>query len=320
MASETEERLLAKIMVLNEHVWENRVPKPKIDQWLANFTGRVAALEVERVHALFWLSQFMYFGSKEIRVLVRSLYRDLFLKPLIQDVRQSLPSGSSIDDLKKGVALELQRTRFFGVGNPSESGVHLLYYFRQESQLQKESFMDAVRIFTRDAAGIRKLRKPDVRRYVFLDDICGSGDTAVDYSDEVVAELKAKSPGCTASYYCLFATKEGMDRVRSESHFGANCGAVYELDASYKCLTPGTRHFTGHSHPDIDEGIAFAMARTYGDILDPRYAAGWKDTEMLLGFHHNTPDNTIGIIWSDSDWGQYPIRWAPVFKRYPKVA
>lgn len=320
MTSDTEERLLAKIMVLNEHVWENRAPQPKIEQWLANFTGRVARAEVERVHALFWLSQFMYFGSKEIRVLVRSMYRDLFLKPLVQDVRRNLPAGSSIEDLKRQVKEELARTKFFGVGNPSESGVHLLYYFRQEAQLQKDSFMDAVRIFTRGHAGDRKLRKPDVKRYVFLDDICGSGDTAIEYSGDVVAELKSKDPSLIASYYCLFGTKDGMDRVRNNSHFGSNCGAVYELDSSYKCLTPGTRHFQGHSYSDIDEATAFAMARTYGDLLDPRYATGWKDAQMLLGFHHNTPDNTIGIIWSDSDWGACPIRWTPVFKRYPKFS
>lgn len=319
MTSETEELLLAKIMILNEHVWEGRVPRPRIDEWLENFTGKVAPLEQERLHALYWLSQFMYFGGKEIRVLVRSLYRDLFLKPLIQEARLKLPAGSTIDDLKRKVASELASTRFFGLGNPSESGAHLLYYFRQESQLPKESFMDAVRIFTRDSNGQRQIRKPEIKRYVFLDDICGSGDTAIDYSEEVVSELKEMKRDAIASYYCLFASSGGMERVRTSSQFGQNCGAVYELDDSYKCLTPGTRHFSGHSFSEIDEALAFQMARTYGDLIDDRYTAGWKSTEMLLGFHHNTPDNTIGIIWSDSSWGGSLIPWTPIFRRYPKI-
>jgi hypothetical protein len=317
---ETEEQLMAKIMVLNEHLWEGRVHRSKVEEWLANFTGRVAAPEVERVHALYWLSQFMYFGSKEIRVLIRALYRDLFLRPLVQDARRSLKSGATLGDLKRKVAEELAATRFFGLGNPSESGVHLLYYFRQENQLQKQHFMDAVRIFGRDDAGVRQLRKPELKRYVFLDDICGSGDTALDYSEEVIGELHSHNPSAIASYYCLFATRGGMDRVRTESRFGRNCGAVFELESSYKCLTPGNRHFAGHLFPDIDETTACQLARAYGDLLDPRYASGWKDSQMLLGFHHNTPDNTIGIMWSDSEWNGSLIKWAPLFKRYPKVA
>lgn len=318
MSADTEEQLFDKIMVLNEHLWESRVPKVRIERWLSNFDGRVAPQNIERIHALFWLSQFMYFGSREIRVLIRSMYRDLYLRPLIQDVRRTLSAGATLEDLKTAVSDELAKTRFFGLGNPSESGVHLLYYFRQENQLQKESFMDAVRIFGRDASNVRQLRKPELTRYVFLDDICGSGDTAIDYSKEVVAELQARAPHAIVSYYCLFATRDGMDRVRNESRFGSNCGAVYELESSYRCLTPGNRHFAGNVLPDIDEGTAFRVAREYGYLLDPRYAAGWKDSQMLLGFHHNTPDNTIGIMWFDSDWNGSSIPWMPLFKRYPK--
>jgi hypothetical protein len=89
----------------------------------------------------------------------------------------------------------LDATRFLGIGNPSESGVHLLYYYRQENQLKKKYFITAHEIFSIEN-GKRVLRYPGVTRYVFIDDFCGSGSQGKRYSKDILAELKALSPGC----------------------------------------------------------------------------------------------------------------------------
>lgn len=319
MDESARESLLKKIMVLNEHVWEQRASLPRVESWLRNFDGKTESVEVEQLHALYWLAQFMYFGTREIRVLVRALYRDLFLRPVILETRKKLGVNVSDVDLARGVSDELDKTRFFGVGNPSESGAHILYYFRQENMLQKQHFMDAVQIFSRGASGERKLRKPEVERYVFLDDICGSGDTAVDYSGVVLDDLLALNPSASVSYYCIFATSGGMKRVREESRFGNSCGAVYELDDSYRCLSPKSRYFSGTLMEGIDPNVACRMARHYGNLLHPDYAAGWRDSQMLMGFHHNIPDNTLAMMWWDGAWNKAGPAWTPMFKRYPKV-
>jgi hypothetical protein len=320
---ETYEKLIERIMVLNDRVWEGRVPRAKIDQWLGNFTGRVADVDVERLHALFWLSQFMYFGSREIRVLLRSLYRDLYLCPMIQEVRSSLPPEADLATLRVAVKREVANTRFFGVGNPSESGVHLLYYFRQENRLDKSNFMDAVQIFARgtgeDGKERRELRKPDITRYVFLDDICGSGKTAIDYSGEILADLVSLNPDASVAYYSMFATVDGLKNVRNETLFGERCGAVYELDASYRCVSPASRYFTTMEYPEIDPGLACRIAKEYGEFIGfpSQHACGYSDSQMLMGFHHNTPDNTLPIIWAD-DTVHGGNKWFPAFRRYPK--
>ena len=132
-----------RIMVLNEWAWENRVPWPVVEDWLRNFDGRGGLREeIEKLHALFVLAQFLYFGSIEIRVLLRALYRDLFLIPLIHEVRAANASSRDLAVIGDGVAKELRATRFLGVGTPSESGVHLLYYFRQENDMSKDQFLD----------------------------------------------------------------------------------------------------------------------------------------------------------------------------------
>lgn len=314
----TREQLIKRIMILNDHIWERRVPQPKIDLWLSNFTGKVADIEVERLHALFWLSEFLYYGSKEIRVLLRAMYRDLYFCPMVQSVISKLPSGVTPEEIEKAVTREFDSTTFFGVGNPAESGIHLLYYFRQENTLAKDKFMDAVQIFSRNNSGKSFLRKPDITRYVFLDDICGSGDTAITYSDTLLKDICALNPEAELAYYCLFASSEGLARVRHHTLFGKHTGAVHELDETYRTFSDKSRYFT-IKYPDIDKDIAIAVAKEYGNLLDPNYASGYKDSQLLLGFHHNTPDNTLGIIWEDHATHGTTIPWVPAFKRYPKV-
>ena len=50
------EELVRKILILDEIAWEGRVKGPKLNSWLQNFSS-----EKEKLHALFLISQFMYF-------------------------------------------------------------------------------------------------------------------------------------------------------------------------------------------------------------------------------------------------------------------
>ena len=78
------DELLAKIKTLNETIWDRRAPEPHINDWLANFSAPANGTEDERtLHALYLLSQFMYFGSRQMRELMRVLFRDLYRYPIV---------------------------------------------------------------------------------------------------------------------------------------------------------------------------------------------------------------------------------------------
>lgn len=316
---QTWEMLRVRITVLNERVWENRNQWPQVEAWLENFDGRAGFdPEVEQLHALFLLSQFLFIGSAETRVLLQSVYRDLFLIPLIQEVRATL--GGCRDPLIVETAVNeaLAKTRFLGVGNPSESGVHLLYYFRQENRLGKSLFLDSAAVFTstlgEDGKINRALAHPDVERYIFVDDVCGSGDTAVNYSDGIVTELLALKPDAKLHYLAMFATHQGIEKVRS-TKFGAGSAAVFELDDSYRCLSPGARILLD-APLHINAATLEKVAMSYGALLRPGFPGGWGDNQLLLGFQHNTPDNSLPIMWAEGD-ASHP--WTPAFKRYAKL-
>lgn len=312
--------LRKRILVLNEKVWDQRLCWSTVRQWLNNFDGSSGLdISTERIHALYLLSQMMYFGGREIRVLLHSLYTDLVLIPMIQHVR-NLNADSRDENLIKHCVLQcLSKTRFLGVGNPSESGVHLLYYFRQENGLPKQYFMDAASIFSRtEINGETKtiLREGTVERYIFLDDLCGSGETAEKYSEDLLPRILSINPNVELYYYSIFATSNGLSRVREKSLFGKRCGTVFELDKSYKCFADNSRYLSVMPK-SIDKNSLIKLNSYYGNLICPGHANGFEDGQLLLAFNHNTPDNTLPIIWRDQDNGA-PVPWISALKRYPK--
>lgn len=286
----------------------------EIKRWLEQFDMNAAIQDDEQIHALYLLTHFLYFDQDALRVLLKSVFRDLYRTPILHTIRRD--NADTLDQafLEQRFSQTLEQTRFLGVGNPSESGVHLLYYFRQENALKKTLFINTHEIFrsVRDNTNqvSIKIRVPSIRRYVFIDDVCGSGTQARDYLRDEVEALKALDPSVKASYFVLFATPAGLTAVR-----GLNCfdevEAVFELDESFKCLEPTARIFNPPA-AEYDRAKVRATCHRHGTSLWSTHPLGYKDGQMLLGFSHNTPDNTLPIFWMQDD------QWFPVFKRYHK--
>jgi hypothetical protein len=305
-----------KIKGLNEIAWERRLNLAIIRDWLSQFQEAANLEDDEQLHALFLLGHFVYFGQPEIRELLRSVYRDLYRSPIVHEIRRA--NGDTTDRLFLDVEFAkcLERTRFIGVGNPSESGAHLLYYFRQENALPRTLFINTHEIFKRypDPGGsVLRLRDPALEYYVFLDDLCGSGTQASEYSVDLVAPLKSENPAAKVFYFVLFGTSGGLGAVRNLNCFD-RVAAVYELDETFKSLEPSSRLFSPEESPFLRERIR-ATCEKYGNRLWPLHPLGYKAGQLLLGFNHNTPDNTLPIFWAE---GAPVGSWRPIFKRYHK--
>lgn len=310
------EKYIANIKTLSETIWEGQATQPLVDDWLENFKEDVDGSPSERLHALCLLSQFMYFGSRQIRELLKALFRDSYKYPIIESIRKANKDTTDADLLSSKFKEELHKTRFLGVGNPSESGSHLLYYFRQENQLPKELFIHSYQIFKRHGKSKSPtIRFPDVKRYVFIDDFCGSGKQAKTYSNDILKDIKSITrKNISFEYYMLFSTKTGLKEISEKTLFDKP-KTVFELDDSYKCFGRKSRYFF-ENNDAIDKSFAKKMCTFYGKILNPSDPLGFKDSQLLIGFHHNTPNNTLPIIWHDEPTGP---KWTPIFRRYPKI-
>lgn len=317
-----------QIEVLNSTVWENRALWPYIEEWLSNFQT-----EEEKDYALFLLSQLMYYSSSNIRILLRALYRDLFRYPIIEHIRKT--NGNTLNEkiIENAFRIELLSTRFLGVGNPSESGVHLLYYFRQENKIPKRLFVNTDDVIMRHPDGTKSLRQDfeGAARFVFIDDICASGSQATTDTNvqRCVSELRTIKPDAHISYLMLFGMTSGINVVKQSGLYD-HVQAVIELDESYKCFSETSRYFLDESH---NKNRARQIAFKYGyklmiemckslnvknedkEKIASMHALGFGGCQLLLSMHHNTPDNTLPIIWFDEVEGV----WTPIFKRYNKV-
>ena len=167
--------------------------------------------------------------------------------------------------------------------------------------------------FGTDGSVQTKVRDPSIKRYVFIDDLCGSGVQATLYTDELVRPLKALHGDARISYYPLFATSFGLSEVRRLKSFD-DVSAVVELDDSFKCFSPNSRVYKNVVAP-FTRSVAERIANDYGRNLVPSDPLGWRDGQLLIGFCHNTPDNSLPIIWYDEPEG---TPWTPLFRRYPK--
>lgn len=322
--STLKEILTKKIMVLDEFLWEGRAKSESIERWLSNFKS-----EKEKIHCLFLISQFTYFGSRQVRNSLVSLYRDIYKYQKIEKIRKSLTNSTDIKKINDKFKKQLNQTRFLGIGNPSESGTHMLYYFRQENKLSKNLFINVYDIFTRGKNKNLRLKYPRVNNYVFIDDFCGSGSQAKDYSKNIVTEIKRLSKNIKVDYLMLIGTQKGLNEVRKLNF--DNVEAVFTLDDSFKTFDNDSRYFR-NIYSGIDQKYAEKLCKKHGKKLMYYYwqregipnkelnkysdatSLGFGDCQLLLGFHHNIPDNTLPIIWYDE--GDTP--WIPIFKRYNK--
>ena len=318
------DKLKNKIHTYFQTIWKEKWREGIDQEWLSNFSHLdEEMLEKEKVNMLYLLSKFMYFGNIELRQLLISLFRDLYKYPTVAKIRKA--NDDTIDNIfiQDEFKKELALTRFLGVGNPSESGVHMLYYFRQECKLSKECFINTSDIFSTtkidetlpDTSSRTYLKSeitnPDVKKYVFIDDFCGSGSQATQYLSNIVRNIKHENSEIEVDYLMLFGTEKGIKNVRDLNLFNL-VEAVFTIDESFKTFSEESRYFKVLPDELINKEFSKNTAEKYGQSLfNP--PLGFCDCQLLLGLFHNTPDNSLPVFWSERN------NWKPIFKRYHKI-
>lgn len=308
-----------KLKILNETIWDRRTSKVKIDAWLENFQN-----DKEKTFALYLLTQFIYFDSFLVKSLLISAYRDLYKYKQIEKIRRDNNNTLDATFINKTFDVVLSKTRFVILGNPSESSAHLMYIFRTENSIPTELFISEAEIGH---------YVEEIDHFVFIDDLCGSGSQAIDYSSELIPLIDEHFPNATTSYFPLISTKEGKKKVRDYANFTA-VDSILELDNSYKCFEGGSRIFI-NVDDKIDINSTMELCGTYGALLMKALVKeqypdiendeleinaenskfGFDNGQLLIGFSHNTPDNTLPIFWFNEKF----YHWNPIFKRHHKV-
>lgn len=325
-----EEKLLDVIKTLNSTVWNDKALKEKVDSWLNNFSDDKLDHNVEKqkLNALYLLTQFMFFGDREVRSALRYIYTHLFKYPIIRSIRKINNNSFDLDLLNCQFMHIIKRTRFVGMGSASSSGAYLQYAFRQESQLIPKNFIHQVELFKKieykhDGNMVERKEIADlsVTHYVFIDDVSLSGSQAQRDMEADIVLIKQLKPDVKLYYFAIFGTPEskfliqklGFDQVKF----------VFELDDTFKAFHETSRFFFDDKQNDVDSGVLFkeidkvyceGISSFYGGKLQEEYCEnhGYSDGQLLIGLEHNTPNNTLPIFWSSSK------KWEPIFPRKNK--
>ena len=305
------ESLVAKIKALSSVAWSGECEWPVVEEWLSQFTGRSGIGPSEEQHEmLYLLSNFLYFGTREIKELLRASYRDCFRRRLIHRLRRKNGNTTDYEQLERIFQSELQATRFLPVGNPSESSSHLLYYFRQENGLPLKLFANTHELVE---FGQSTIRQPNVSHYVFLDDFAGSGDQALDYAAAIVEPMRRVGASAKFHYYVLFSTSTALCAISDSNVFDV-LDCVVEIGDEHQAFSPESVYYM-MSPDDVCKERAEQVAREYGLMLSRRYPLGYSDGQLILGFAHNVPNNSLPIFWFSET---RRVNWIAPFVRYPK--
>ena len=300
--------LTAKLRALSTDAWGGECEWGVIRRWLLGFTNRTGLGEAfEQLHALHLLSSFLYFATPEVRELLRSLYRDVFRYEIVSDIRHQHSNSTDSDLIDRLYHEELYTTRFLPLGNPSESSSHLLYYFRQVNDLPKSSFSHV-----HEAIELTKTSRNAITTCVFIDDFTATGDQAIEYSSNVAGRLRGAGGHIEVKYYVMLATTTALQTISASSDFD-EVKCVLEVPDDFRAFDENSLFYVDPPE-QISRTSMKKIAQHYGRILAPEHPLGYGNSELLLGFSHNIPDNTLPIFCISGESGS----WHPPFPRAVK--
>lgn len=291
----------------------------KIENWLSNFKGRVFEREYERKLALLLAINIVYYNEKDICYLVKVAY-----KKLLHDIM--IKEKLDIEAVARSIV-------FLPLGSISESGPFLSYYFRKENNLSIDFFAQSVE-------SIRNISEK--RNIVFLDDVSITGGQANWY----IGRLKKKQELWEQvlhekKFYALFLISTSIVQKKLKKEGIHLCSPIV-MDERSQCFNEKSVIYKIFDKKirNIIRVQSKYMAQKYGyDLLVEHYryngelfrilekgkkeeeirqkivndALGYNDSEVLIAFEYNTPNNSLPIIWGENNG------WKPLFKRYDKL-
>lgn len=273
------------IMHTSSTVWKQEITEIEIDRWLDNFKGEVHNQDIEKLFALWLLANFVYYNEDEVRHLCKVLMGEFIHKSLIE-------TNTSEQHIEKYLSEMIAKTYFLPLGKPSESGGYILYYFRQENNINISSF-----VLPSDISIIDNI--------VVIDDVTlTAGQEGQAY--RFLRDLKNKFKNKKIFLLTLIAGERSIEELKK---MGVEVITAIILDNRNKCFCKDSYIF--HSYPNYIEDCK-KIAFHYGNKINSRLPLGYMGGEYIFGFFYNTPDNTLPIFWGTENG------WQPIFMRIDK--
>ena len=254
-----------------------------------------------------WLNQFS--DNVERRLMFRILqnvrfYNETKIRELLRTIHQSVNSG-----LRRETRAGEKKRRDILVssfGGIAKSGPTYARKYANENEVFHENVIDLRDI----GETLNKDREGRVQAIVFVDDIVATGTTAIENLQTLDRhcgrDIMKKQVKVVLGFIC--GQKEGIDKVESEIanlQFTASC---YVCDPLDKCFDEDSNIFS--SKAELRKAKEITLQ--YGKLLQKNHPLGYEDSQLLVVFPDNCPNNTLPIL---SKKQTSKTKWTPLFRR-----
>ena len=286
-------KIKEQIMRTSIVAWDNKIMESDIDIWLNNFDGSACGnKEIEQKIAAWMLLYFTFFTEDDIDELCKSLYWKYLHEKMLE--MESNPTKYS--GITNRIQYIKENTLFLPMGNPSESGGRILYNFRTKNNLPKKSF---------------EQEKDSYENVVLLDDLTITGEQASGYVKKVKVTYE------NLYFATFFATQDAIEEIKKVKDI--KLLSVCMLDDRTKAFHESSFTFS-HNKIQQTKLLAEQICRYYGMKIvndftssDEEYMKshplGFGNSQQLIGFNYNTPDNVLPIMWGETS------SWKNIFTR-----
>lgn len=259
---------MRKEEALNEFLSNIQFKDEKIDSFVKSFNNWTISLSSEAASSIYeLLSKFEYYSHQKQNIILVELYKKL------------IP--------KYGEEQDFLFTYIKKKNGQINSSIDYFCEFRFQNKVDKSLCCDDLN----NILGYLEY----INNIVVIDDICGSGDTI----DTFIQNNSTILEGKNIYYLVIYAMKGSLQKIQ-------------EIERNYNVrieLIPYILHDKAFKENpklnDLDKKQVINFSKEIG--IETNDILGRKESEALVAFSNNTPNNTIGLFWYDSDVYKAPF-------------
>lgn len=275
--------------------WRKFKSPDEIIMWLRNFNG-----DNEIYLALKLASNILYYTLDEIR----ALWNTILMNRVKLFILKEIFGDNDYPDIKSWYP-EYMRSKciFVGYGQAAKSGPHFIYDVKKSTDL-KLNFYEF-----KEFLNISDNELNDVERIFLVDDFIGSGNQAKDnwykkFDEKSINDIYQRNPHLNFIYLALVGFNEGKELIEKLTPLEVILGE--EIDDRFKCFSDVSSIYENA----IERSEAKEIMKDKGKLLY-EHPLGYDNLELAIAFHHNTPNNSLPVIWKHMDDGT----WHALFRR-----
>lgn len=293
-------KIFNMIIEKNQSCWKKFDNSGPILSWLHNFSN-----EREIYFALVLADNIMYYTSDQIKSLWKLILMNrlklFFLNGIFPDKMPTEIETWFPEYLRK-------KCVFVGFGRAGKSGAAMPYSFDKSHNIRNLVYMGLFEFLCRSQ------ELGNLERVLLLDDFVGSGNQArgqwygkiaIDKENKRSLDDVSKSNShLQFVYLALVGCKEGKKKIEKTTPMKVILGE--ELDKKFKCFSDVSIIYKDPNERREAKGIMEKKGRMLYE-----YPLGYDNMQLAIAFCHNTPDNSLPVIWKRLPDGG----WFPLFER-----